>query len=108
MASRTFLPFTLLILALPGLALAQGGFRVEVTEVVGDRDVTLNATSVGNQVATRIQNNEPTEVTCEVTFRTGPDRRTRRVTIEGGQTGTAVYTVMRSSTQRVRVSALCQ
>ena len=87
---------TLLISLIPAIAIAN--YPVTITSCLDNMSVMLDFGVINNQAYVRVENYEGGEIYCETRFKAGPDRRTRRTTIQPDKQGLMLYSPRRTVT----------
>ena len=87
---------TLLISLIPAIAIAN--YPVTITSCLDNMSVVLAFGVISNQAYVRVENYEGGEIYCETRFKAGPDRRTRRTTIQPDKHGLMLYSPRRTVT----------
>jgi len=94
----------LLTSLLPAVAVAN--YPLTITSCLDNMSVVFDFGVINNQAFVRVENYEGREIYCEAKFKAGPDRRTRKTTIQPEKHGVMIYLPRRTVT-RMYVTVYC-
>ncbi len=94
----------LIIALIPMVAIAN--YPLTVTSCLDNMSVVFDFGVMNNQAFVRVENYEGREIYCETRFKAGPDRRTRKTTVQPEKYGLMIYLARRTVT-RMYITVYC-
>jgi len=94
----------LMIALIPLVVLAN--YPITVTSCMDNMSVVFDVGVMNNQAFVRVENYEGREIYCEARFKAGPDRRTRKTTVQPEKYGLMIYLARRTVT-RMYITVYC-
>jgi hypothetical protein len=87
----------MLIALIPAVVAAD--YPMSVTSCLDNMSVVIDFGVMNDQAFVRVENYEGLKIYCEANFKAGPDRRTRRTTIQPDKHGVMIYSPRRTVTR---------
>lgn len=94
----------LMIALIPTVTIAN--YPITITSCMDNMSVVFDYGVMNNQAFVRVENYEGREIYCETRFKAGPDRRTRRTTVQPEKYGLMIYLARRTVT-RMYITVYC-
>ena len=87
----------MLIALIPAVVAAD--YPMSVTSCLDNMSVVIDFGVMNDQAFVRVENYEGLKIYCEANFKAGPDRRTRKLTIQPDKHGVMIYSPRRTVTR---------